>query len=210
MISEAPVTVLTADGPRLEAAVAVPPGAGAGVVLCHPHPLYGGDMDNPVVIRAAEVAREHGLATLRFNFRGVGSSTGEHGGGQAEQLDARAALDDLRHRLAPPATVLLVGYSFGAAVSARVAADGGIAALGLIAPPLARLEPTGLPDVPATLPLLVVAGSEDELCPRAALDRLQTRMPHARLEVIDGANHFFFGKLYPLGQAIGAWLERIR
>src|SRR4029453_961058 len=83
-------------GPSLEGRLAVPPGAGAGLVLCHPHPLYGGDMDNPVVGRAAEGAQGPGGATLRFNFRGVGASGGTHGGGTAEMNDVRAALTRLR------------------------------------------------------------------------------------------------------------------
>ena len=95
MISEASATVTVVGGTRLEALVAVPGGATTGIVVCHPHPLYGGDMENPVVVRAVEVASDLGLATLRFNFRGVGRSTGEHGGGRAEQDDVLAALDDL-------------------------------------------------------------------------------------------------------------------
>src|SRR5262249_34552016 len=74
-------------------------GARAGLVVCHPHPLYGGDMDNPVVVRAVEVAAEAGIATLRFNFRGVGTSEGSHGGGAGEQDDVRAALAALRAHL---------------------------------------------------------------------------------------------------------------
>ena len=94
------VTVEVEGGPRLEARLGlVDPGRG-GLVLCHPHPLYGGDMDNPVVVRAAEVAREAGLATLRFNFRGVGASEGSHDKGRGEQDDVRAALATLRARLA--------------------------------------------------------------------------------------------------------------
>lgn len=93
------VTVEVEGGPRLEARLAlVDPGRG-GLVLCHPHPLYGGDMDNPVVVRAAEVAREAGLGTLRFNFRGVGASEGSHDNGRGEQDDVRAALATLRARL---------------------------------------------------------------------------------------------------------------
>ena len=91
------MTLRTADGVTLEARIGMPPAQRGGVALCHPHPLYGGDMDNPVVVRAAEVARDLGLATVRFNFRGVGQSTGEHGKGVAERLDVEAALDHLRH-----------------------------------------------------------------------------------------------------------------
>src|SRR5512132_3750608 len=99
-----PVESEVPGGPRLEARLMESPAAAAGVVLCHPHPLYGGDMDNPVIIRAAEVAQVLGVSTLRFNFRGVGDSTGAHDEGRGEQDDCRAALALLRSRL-PPASV---------------------------------------------------------------------------------------------------------
>src|SRR5262245_51931249 len=124
---------LQADGARLEARVGLVPGARAGLVVCHPHPLYGGDMDNPVVVRAAEVGRETGLSTLRFNFRGTGRSTGSHGGGTAEMADVQAGLAALAEGLPGGAPVGLAGYSFGAWVAARVAAEDP-RPLGLIAP----------------------------------------------------------------------------
>jgi alpha/beta superfamily hydrolase len=113
MIPERDVTISAADGVRLEARVAVPPGARAGVVCCHPHPLYGGDMDNPVVVRMAEVAAALGLATCRFNFRGVGRSTGEHGQGRTERLDAEAALDHIEAQVGAGAPGLLAATSEG-------------------------------------------------------------------------------------------------
>src|SRR5262245_48015227 len=119
--SEERVVFEVPSGPTLEGYVAGVAEARAGLVVCHPHPLYGGDMDNPVVIRAAEVAREVGVATLRFNFRGTGASGGVHDRGIGEQDDARAAIATLRARLGPDRPVGLSGYSFGAWVSARVA-----------------------------------------------------------------------------------------
>src|SRR3989442_13069998 len=85
MISEQSVVIDVSQQLTLEARLAVPASPGGGIVICHPHPLYGGDMDNPVVVRVQEVCAELGLATLRFNFRGVGGSGGTHGGGVAEQ-----------------------------------------------------------------------------------------------------------------------------
>jgi alpha/beta superfamily hydrolase len=190
-------------GLTLEARLAlVDPGRG-GLVLCHPHPLYGGDMDNPVVVRAAEVAREVGLATLRFNFRGVGASEGSHDNGRGEQDDVRAALTTLRSRLAT-GPLGLAGYSFGAWVSSRVAVpSAGLAALGLIAPPLSMfgfdaLDPNGLS-------VLIAAGTRDPYCPATDLDRLAARLPEAAIAHIEGADHFFFGKLFPLGEAVRGW-----
>jgi alpha/beta superfamily hydrolase len=210
MIAEHPLTLTTADGVSLEGWTS---GAGAlaGVVVCHPHPLYGGDMDNPVVVRAVEVAAAEELATLRFNFRGVGGSSGRHGQGVDERADVAAALSHLRQALATGGRVGLVGYSFGAAVSAHVAQAGGVDALALVAPPLgipdlARLP---IPEDPR-LPVLVVAGTEDEYCPPPALDRLQRERPHTTVRRIEGANHFFFGKLFALGEALREWARALR
>src|SRR5438876_12446060 len=91
MISEDEATLATCDGARLEARISLPSTPPGGVVICHPHPLYGGDLDNPVVVRAAAVCRELGLGTLRFNFRGVSASTGQYGQGPDEPPDSTAA-----------------------------------------------------------------------------------------------------------------------
>ena len=205
MIPERAVTLTVGGGVTLDARLALPPAAPAGVVICHPHPLYGGDMDNPVVVRAAEAVGALGLATLRFNFRGVGASTGSHDNGQGEADDVEAAMAELA---GATGRVALAGYSFGAAVVAWVAAARhDVAGLALIAPPLA-MHP--LPTLDAFAgPLLVVAGDADEYCPREHLERLRAELPRARVERIAGANHFFFGKLFPLGEAIGDWARRL-
>ncbi len=160
-------------------------------------------MDNPVVVRAAEVAREVGLTTLRFNFRGVGASEGSHDEGRGEEDDVRAALEALRARV-PRGPVGLAGYSFGAWVSSRVARSAdGLSALCLIAPPLKMFALDALE--PGRLELLVVAGTRDPYCPLADLDRLAARLPESAVARIDGADHFFFGKLFPLGEAVRRW-----
>jgi len=211
MIPERTLTIPVAPGLTLEAALALPADATVGVVLCHPHPLYGGDMHNPVVVRATEVFAEGGLATLRFNFRGVGASSGVWDEGHGEQEDVRAALARLGALLAAPARVALVGYSFGAAMAAAVAAKGAaLAGLALVAPPLALRELDGfVPPTALAGPLLLVAGSDDEYCPRERLERLSVTLPGAEVRVIEGANHFFFGRLFPLGEALGAWAARV-
>jgi len=211
MIAEAPATLTTGDGVTLEALVAAPAAPRGGVVLCHPHPLYGGDMDNPVVVRQAEVLGEAGLVTLRFNFRGVGRSTGAHGGGAAERLDVETARDALGTRLPPGRPMVLSGYSFGAAVVAEVApGHPDLAGVILVAPPLARVDAKHFAALDAFGPrLLVVAGSHDDICPADALSRLRELAPSATFETVEGANHFFFGKLYPLGETVRAWTERV-
>jgi alpha/beta superfamily hydrolase len=210
MISEDSLALGTSDGVMLDALLAIPPGAWGGLALCHPHPLYGGDMDNPVIVRAAEVGRVAGLATLRFNFRGVGGSGGRHGGGDAEQSDLIAALVALRQTLPAGAKVIALGYSFGAGVAVRVAAATPLDAVALVALPLG-LEGYGtLPEPPHQIPVAVIAGSDDQYCPPDRVERLRAAWPRASVTVIPGANHFFFGKLFPLGEALRGWLERLR
>ena len=207
---ELPIEIEVPGGPRLEARLAESPTATAGLVLCHPHPLYGGDMDNPVIVRAAEVAQGRGLTTLRFNFRGVGASGGTHGGGIAEEDDVRAALARARAALSANAPLGLLGYSFGAWVSARVAAkrSGLSLPLCLVAPPLGMLDWTTVPTgATGATPLLIVAGTRDQYCPLPDLERFTTRLPGARTAIIEGADHFFLGKLYPMGLEIDRWLR---
>lgn len=210
MIAEHDAILSVAGGPRLEARLALPESPSGGVVICHPHPLYGGDMDNPVVVRVAEVCGALGLATLRFNFRGVGGSTGLHDEGRGERLDVEAALDHLAS-LIGARPLALAGYSFGAAMAVTLAEGRrGLAGLALIAPPLAMREPPGVPAL-ATFPgpLLIVAGTADEYCPPSVLERLRATAPRAVIRTIEGANHFFFGKLFPLGEAIGEWAREL-
>jgi len=215
MIAERAATLATRDGVLLEAQLGATPGATTGVVACHPHPLYGGDMHNPVVVRAIEVCAALGFATLRFNFRGVGASTGAHDGGVGEERDVEAALAHLQGLVGPTAPLALIGYSFGATVSARLAGRKGtapaLAGLALVAPPMALVgaEPfLALDRLPASV--LIVAGSRDAYCPADGLERLARRLPRAAVSLIEGADHFFLGKLFPLGEAVAGWARRLQ
>jgi alpha/beta superfamily hydrolase len=206
MIPEEPVSLAVDGSVVLEARLAAPPGAAAGVAICHPHPLYGGDMENPVVVRAQEVCAALGLATLRFNFRGVGDSSGAHGGGVGEQEDAAAALDALARR-AGVGTLAIAGYSFGAWIAALAGSrDARVVALALVAPPLAAYDFGALEGKRA--PTLAVCGSADPYCPAGDFARFAARFPWVTPAVIDGADHFFLGKLFPLGEAVGDWARR--
>src|SRR5437660_6831001 len=130
-MEEKEIALQAGEGVCLEARVGLIEGARGGLVICHPHPLYGGDMDNPVVVRAQEVCAGLGLATLRFNFRGVGASGGVHAGGVGEQDDASAALDTLAKSIAG-GVLAIAGYSFGARIAAQVGArDGRIGGMAL-------------------------------------------------------------------------------
>lgn len=204
---EQAVRIDVSGGVSLEARLGLVENARGGLVICHPHPLYGGDMENPVVVRVAEVACESGLSTLRFNFRGVGRSTGSHAQGLGEQDDLRAALSMLRTRLPDGRPLGVAGYSFGAWVAAQVAGSGAtVAALCLIAPPLAMLDFGSLDGVGPDV--LLASGTRDPYCPPPSLAALAERLPGAAIETVDGADHFFFGKLFPLGEAVRNWTRR--
>ena len=201
---EQAISLEVSDGLRLEGRLGLHESARGGLVVCHPHPLYGGDMGNPVVVRAGEVARETGLSTIRFNFRGVGRSTGVHTEGDGEQDDLRTALAMLHSHLPPGRPLGVAGYSFGAWIAARVMGSGSAGgALCLIAPPLAMLD-FGAVDGPGEH-ILLVAGTRDPYCPVPNLEELAGRLPGAQLLTVEGADHFFFGKLFPLGEAIRGW-----
>jgi len=207
MIPEQPVTLAAGGAVSLEARLATPASPNGGVVICHPHPLYGGDMDNPVVVRVQDVCAGLNLATLRFNFRGVGGSTGTHGGGADEQEDAAAALDALEKAVGG-GPLAIAGYSFGAWIAATVGCrDARITGLALIAPPLAMYD---FECVAGTrVPTLVVAGTADPYGQPGDVARFTARFPWITTVAIEGADHFFFGKLFPLGQAVAEWAQRL-
>jgi len=125
----------------------------------------------------------------------------------AEELDVEAGLARLASVVGADHPVAIVGYSFGAAVAAAVAPrHAELAGVALVAPPLARIEPGRFAPLERFgSRLLVVAGTNDEICPADALGRLTATLPRATVHLIEGANHFFFGKLYPLGEAVSAW-----
>ena len=209
IIGENECQIEVGGGVVLEARLASPTAPAGGLVLCHPHPLYGGDMDNPVIVRAAEVCAEANVATLRFNFRGVGASGGRHGGGREEQDDVRAALGVLA-RVTGPGPLGILGYSFGAWMAALVGGrDRTVGGLALIAPPLGLYDFGGLAGLEPR-PLLLATGSRDPYCPLDAFQALVARLPWASARVIEGADHFFFGRLHPLGEAVRAFAEQFR
>lgn len=200
------------DGPagRIEAILNRPPEGvvtRAAAVVCHAHPLHGGMMHFKVVFRAAKALQNQGIAALRFNFRGVGRSEGTHDRGVGEQDDVRQALSEIARRL-PGLPLLLGGFSFGSAMAARVAAtDDRVKALLILGFPITRVDSTA--DLAAVrLPRLFVQGSEDEFGPGPAIRRLVADLPEPkRLEVIEGADHFFTGRLDELQAPIEDWVK---
>jgi hypothetical protein len=200
------------DGPagRLEALLnAGSTGATHAALVCHPHPLYGGNLHNKVVFHTMKALNRFGFPVLRFNFRGTGLSQGEHDNGLGELDDVRTALDWLEGEFHLP--LIFAGFSFGAAVGLRVAcADARVkAVIGL-----------GIPVVPADdkiydfeflkacgKPKLLVSGARDQFGPRKLLESLYAILPEPKkLVIIDGADHFFEGRLKELREAIESWL----
>lgn len=190
MTAETPLT-FPCGALSLEGVAAIPAGAAHAIVVCHPHPEYGGTMDDGIVTTVSGRLAAAGIATLRFNFRGVGRSGGRHGGGVAEVDDVRAALDALAER-APAARLALAGYSFGAAVAVRAAlADARARRIAAIALPTAMLDAEFLDGCRA--PMLLVQGDRDQFSPLARLEALVAHCPGPTEVVrIPGADHFLY------------------
>jgi alpha/beta superfamily hydrolase len=193
----------------LEGLLHVPSGGcEAGAVVCHPHPLYGGEMMNNVVQALVEELSERGLATLRFNFRGTGASGGSHGGGEAEKQDVRAAVGFLGHE-ADVTRIVVAGYSFGAHVGMDAAAgDDRVVALVGVSLPVGMMDASVLEG--CTKPKLLVAGGRDDIGPVVVLGDLLARIPEPKsLEVVEGADHFWSGLESEAARIAGAWVERV-
>ena len=176
---------------ELESHLREPEGEPEGaVVLCHPHPVYGGTMDNRVVYRAGKAAARAGFAALRFNFRGVGKSTGQYDQGLGEKEDVAAAIQWLENRY-PGKPLFVLGYSFGAWVGLQVGCpDPRIRAIVGIGLPLDMYDFEFLIDYPN--PSLYIVGTQDEFCSPMNLENLIRRLPFAsRVHRIPGADHFF-------------------
>ncbi|HEY3132710.1 MAG TPA: alpha/beta fold hydrolase [Acidobacteriota bacterium] len=168
-------------------------------VICHPHPLHGGTMHNKVVFQAAKAFFEGRFDVVRFNFRGVGASTGAFGEGEGEQEDLRTVLREIKQR-EPKAQIALCGYSFGAYVSARVAVPSPPDALVLIAPPSKHYAFDFLEQVKSVT--AVVFGDQDEFVEdeaRADINH-QLRLPHLVLTL--PTNHFFESHLEHLRELL--------
>jgi len=178
-------------------------------LVLHPHPQHGGTMHNKVVFRAARALEGAGFETLRFNFRGVGQSTGEYDAGRGEADDARTALDYLLERRPQAREVIVAGFSFGAAIGLRV---------GCADPRVHRLIAIGTPARSYDLsflgacvkPKLFIHGERDEIAPLAPLEELLAALPAGndyRLARIAGAGHFFDDQLDELMQAIADYVS---
>jgi len=192
---------------QLEGLMAKPArGAASGAVVCHPHPLYGGSMHNNVVEAILEALWQRGFATLRFNFRGVGASEGEHSGGVGEIDDAKAAMQFLLAQQGiAKAAPIMAGYSFGAATAMRAGAE-----LEEVTTMAAVALPVGMGDFSSAAgsgkKIVLVAGNHDSYCPKRGITELATSC-RAQLRIIEGADHFFSGYEDTLTNALAELLD---
>jgi alpha/beta superfamily hydrolase len=172
-----------------------------GVVLCPPHPLYGGSMLTPVILTVEAAFRAAGFTTLAFNFRGVGASEGTHGEGRAEVRDVAGALAHLRAALdGQPGLVAVAGYSFGSHVGGRAAsADPGVGFYLGVAPVLARYDYGFLAGLRGRVAL--IAGAHDEALRAGAHRALAASLPAAPWLRVLRADHFFADSLDDLAGA---------
>ncbi|HLW25033.1 MAG TPA: hypothetical protein VKT22_11805 [Steroidobacteraceae bacterium] len=194
---------VTLAGPvgGLEAVIEEPqPDPQRFAVICHPHPLFGGTMDNKVVWTIARALEELGVGTLRFNFRGVGASAGSYEEGIGETEDAAAALAYGAEHW-PRARPIIAGFSFGAYVAIRLALRSPPSHLITIAPPVGRFPIAEL-EVPACPWLIVQGDADDVVDPRAVLEWARGLVPEPQLVVLPGVGHFFHGALARLREAL--------
>lgn len=191
------VKLRTADGLGLEAEWTAPPDARSTVVLCHPHPQYGGTMRSIVISALFESLPAHGIACLRFNFRGVENSEGEHSSGRDEPHDVTAAVDAAIEAAADArihGPLALIGWSFGADIALTID-DPRLAGWMGIAPPL-RFRPERAYDTVAhdPRPKLLTLAANDEFRAPAEIATETADWSATRIEVIAGASHFFVGR----------------
>jgi len=186
----------------------VPPGSDPALaaVVCHPHPLFGGTMHNKVVYQAAKALHNRGIPVLRFNFRGAGRSEGQHDQGLGERQDVRTAIDYLAQEF-PRRPILLAGFSFGSWAGLRVGcADARVSQLIGLGIPVEKSDLSYLFD--CGKPKLIIQGSNDEFGSRKKVEAFFAKLPPPkRLEIVEGADHFFTGQLQEVAAAISNWLD---
>lgn len=204
-----PVETLQGPAGRLEAVLNLGAGADppASVLLCHPHPLFGGTLHNKVVYHAMRTLTALGLPVLRFNFRGAGASAGAHDLGRGEQEDVRAGLGWLEAEFGLP--ILLAGFSFGAHVALRAGCpDPRVRALASLGTPIRAGDRDYSYEFLAgcSKPKLFLSGSEDQFGSVAELEQALARAPEPkRIAWIPGAEHFFLGLLPAMQAVLGDW-----
>lgn len=193
---------------RLEAILKEPAGEPRGIgLVCHPHPLGGGTMHNKVVFRAAAGLVDAGLTTLRFNFRGVGASTGEHDEIDGGVEDVKDAIDYMASEY-PGQDMTLAGFSFGSRTGMAVGtSDERVKRLISVGTPVEKYRDYEfLYDVKK--PILFVHGDKDEFCSVESLRSVTDHIPHAEVVIFENCGHFFDEHLNELRETISEWVSR--
>jgi alpha/beta superfamily hydrolase len=195
----------------LEGVLRIPEGAGGfpGVVVCHPHPLYGGDMDSSVVTGIATALVKRQMVAMTFNFRGVGSSQGTHDRGVGEVADALAALEYLEHHGSVDAARLgIAGYSFGAGIALNATESSNeVRAVASVACPATPLNDLDLHQI--NRPKLFIMGDIDHGLEPDQFKFLVSRFKQSReVEVLPGADHFLGGRETQVGDLVADFFTR--
>ncbi len=210
-LEERMVTIARADAPdeTLEGVYrAGVEGDDRGAVIAPPHPLYGGSIDSPVVNELSWAAAKTGIASVAFNWRGIGASAGAPSGEPEDaDIDYGAAVTHVAETVEGP--LLACGYSFGAAAAVRAAEanpTGRVSRVILVAPPPALIAPERIADLKQRV--LVLSGAKDELVPKDVLSAAFLDAPGLTFEVLPQADHFFMSGLGNLGQLTQQWLAQ--
>ena len=203
---------------KIEVVSQLPDSPRAIAVIAHPHPLFGGTLDNKVITTLARAFLEAGCATYRFNFRGVGATQGSHDEGAGETDDMVRVVEHAL-RESGPLPLMLAGFSFGGAVATRASCRVDFAQLVLVAPGFRRISAQGMGAAPdpndpalgppgrhATANTLVVHGDLDETVPLA--DSIAWATPReVPIAVVPGGEHFFHRKLHVLREIVARWIR---
>ncbi len=197
----------TADGETLQAELHLVDGARAAIVIAHPNPKMGGDMHAPVPAVLYRAAEAIGVSALRFNFRGVGSSTGTHDEGVAEQLDMAAAFDHLGDA-AGDVPLLAGGWSFGADVSLSLT-DPRVAGWLLAAAPFKVIDAEFMAARLAPGPKVFAVPANDHICSPELATTTVAEWTNAHIVVIDDTDHFFGGRLNDLVSLLGQLVDDV-
>ncbi|HEY4333148.1 MAG TPA: alpha/beta fold hydrolase [Ilumatobacteraceae bacterium] len=191
------------DGVRLQADLDRVEGGWGSVVLTHPHPLYGGDRFSPVVDSLFRALPAAGFNVIRFDFRGVNESSGEHDNGDSERLDVLAAIE-LLEVVEPDAALWLVGYSFGAVVALNVV-DPRVTGWIAIAPPLVGAAARCLA-ANDHRPKTIVVAAHDQFAPPDVVSPMVASWTATTMFTLDHADHFLNGRLAPMTDLVLAAL----
>ena len=201
-------TLTTADGLSLEAQWAIPAQPHAKVVIAHPHPQHGGNMHSLVVSTLFTHLSGAGCAVLRFNFRGVGGSEGEHDFGEGEQLDVRAAVAAMAEAGDAECPLVLAGWSFGADLALTCDASE-LTGWFLVAPPLRVLSVDRFKAAPDPRPKWLAVPERDQFNPPDQAQATVASWSNAEIHTVGGADHFLVGRTEKLNALFDSFLAAL-